>query len=148
LIGNRSEHWPGNLLHFHECATRKPQKGELHGEPQAIRSSSAAMNELSFFLGKRIVACNISVGEVRRDLRQCMSLFGVEVGRDLVVSGHSKCLSNFALFVSYRLLGVNKTAWDGLSFFEKLCPTLLQALTQRDIGNNISTVTERCRRYK
>src|SRR6266571_9275084 len=111
LLGNRGEYGSGNLFHFHECATRKLQQGQLDGEPKAIRSSSSTIDQRSLFLGKCVVTCNISIREVRGNLCQCVTLLRVEVRRDLVISRHVRRLSNFALFVSYCLLGVNTTTW-------------------------------------
>jgi hypothetical protein len=104
LLSDSSKHWSGNLFHFHERATREPQEGKLDREPEPIRSSSSTIDELSLFLGKRVVAGDISIREVRWDLSQGVTLFRVEVRRDLVISGHGRRLSSFASFVSYCLL--------------------------------------------
>src|SRR5712692_9109282 len=72
--GNRGEHGPGNVLHFHEGTIGKLQEGKLDREAQAIRSSSPSIDEFPLFLGKRVIAGNISFREVKGNLCQRVTL--------------------------------------------------------------------------
>ena len=113
LLSNCGEYGSGNLFYFHKGTTRKLQEGQLDGKSNAIRCPSSTIDQLTLFLGKGVMTCNVSVREVRGNLCQGVALFRVEIRWDFVISRHSKLFSNFALVVSYCLLGVNKTAWNG-----------------------------------
>src|SRR5438270_6065629 len=61
LLSNCGEYGSGNLFYFHKGTTRKLQEGQLDGKSNAIRCPSSTIDQLTLFLGKGVMTCNVSV---------------------------------------------------------------------------------------
>ena len=53
----------------------------LHNEPKAIMKTSPRFDQVQILLRERVVASNLSIGEISWDLGQGMTLLGGQIGR-------------------------------------------------------------------